>query len=1298
MATYNKTGTAGNDSWSFANVGGQPSNNNIYNLNGAAGTDSFRFDDGLTSTKYIGRFLSTNFTIGAAVGGVITVTGASTGGTNLTFNLTSVETLVFGDKTVTLTYSQPNLYPPVFTSGGTGTVAENSAVSTVIYTATATDADGTTPTYSLSGTDASLLNINATNGQVTLITSANYETKTSYSFNVIAGDGTNNTSKAVVVSVTNQNDNAPQFTSGGSGMVATKSPAGTLVYTAVANDADNLLALVYSLSGTDASLLNINTTTGAVTLKSAADFATKPSYSFNVIASDGTNNTSKAVVVSVTNQNDNAPVFTSGGTGTVAENAATSTVIYTATATDADGTTPTYSLSGTDASLLNINATNGQVTLITSANYETKTSYSFNVIAGDGTNNTSKAVVVSVTNQNDNAPQFTSGGSGMVATKSPAGTLVYTAVANDADNLLALVYSLSGTDASLLNINTTTGAVTLKSAADFATKPSYSFNVIASDGTNNTSKAIFVNVQAINNFSPVFTSGGTGTVVENAATSTVIYKAAATDADGNTLTYLLSGTDAALLNIDAVTGVVTLKTAANYETKTSYSFNVVASDGVSAHDVTKSVVVSVTNVNDTAPVFTSGGTGTVSENAATSTVIYTATATDADNLGALTYSLSGTDASLLNINTTAGAVTLKSTADFATKPSYSFNVVASDGSNTTSKAVLVNVQAVNDYAPVFTSGGTGTVVENAATSTVIYTAVATDADGNNVTYSLAGTDAPLLNINSATGAVTLKTSADYETKTNYSFGVVASDGTNNTTKAVLVGVTNMNEPPVSSNDSVATHDTVTRVLGIDDFGVYSDPENSPLGSIKIVSLPSSSSGRLQFYNGSSWSAITNGQNISSADIAAGHVRFVPVVGMTSAGIGFLVNDGSLYSDSLSPYTLTVYAEQVQTVSAGAVQAIGTTGITVTVPAYLTLFSDSLPTNSLDLHDRIASFTDQLVTDLTGHEDVHTAIDTFVSGLSDPSSVIVREFELQADASFNTSDHVIIDGSVTAHEALVIDASHLPSGTFIDLNNVEFAVIIGPALLGGGSGSNIVVGDRASQYILLGAGEDLIDGGAGNDTIGSRAGNDTLIGGDGDDTALFNGDFSNYSISYDEATDTYTVVDTIGTDGTDTVTGFEHFQFADGTRLPQDSIDVIKPTVQTFTPPNNANGVGIAENIVLKFSEAVHLETGLIQIHSDSASGTVFESFDAGSSTRLMISGDTLTIDPTANLANGTSYYVTFADGSIQDYAGNHYAGTDAYHFSTVAAAVSASGGSSGSGGGAIIAGAAALGILAWILF
>ncbi len=93
---------------------------------------------------------------------------------------------------------------PSITSAATASVAENTAISTVIYTATATDPDASdTKTWSLTGTDASLLNIDSGSGQVTLKAAANYEAKASYSFSVVDTDSGGLTgSQAVSLAVT----------------------------------------------------------------------------------------------------------------------------------------------------------------------------------------------------------------------------------------------------------------------------------------------------------------------------------------------------------------------------------------------------------------------------------------------------------------------------------------------------------------------------------------------------------------------------------------------------------------------------------------------------------------------------------------------------------------------------------------------------------------------------------------------------------------------------------------------------------------------------------------------------------------------------------------------------------------------------------------------------------------------------------------------------------------------------------------------------------------------------------------
>ncbi|NYG48459.1 serralysin [Bradyrhizobium sp. IAR9] len=91
---------------------------------------------------------------------------------------------------------------------------------------------------------------------------------------------------------------------------------------------------------------------------------------------------------------------------------------------------------------------------------------------------------------------------------------------------------------------------------------------------------------------------------------------------------------------------------------------------------------------------------------------------------------------------------------------------------------------------------------------------------------------------------------------------------------------------------------------------------------------------------------------------------------------------------------------------------------------------------------------------------------------------------------------------------------------------------------GGSGNDAIVGNAIAN---------TLNGGGGNDTITGGAGNDTIIGGSGTDTAVYSGSRVNYGVSYNSATQTFAVADlrSGSPDGTDTVTGTEYFQFADG---------------------------------------------------------------------------------------------------------------------------------------------------------
>ena len=402
---------------------------------------------------------------------------------------------------------------------------------------------------------------------------------------------------------------APTFTSPAA---ANAQENQTAAYMAAATDADGD-TLVYSLSGTDAALFTIDATTGEVSFIEAPDFEAPGDdggdnvYDIIVTASDGATDTEQAVAITVTNENDNIPVFTSPAAANAQEN---QTAAYMAAATDADGDTLVYSLSGTDADLFTIDANTGEVSFIAAPDFEAPGDdggdnvYDIIVTASDGATDTEQAVAITVTNENDNIPVFTSPAA---ANAQENQTAAYMAAATDADGD-TLVYSLSGTDAALFTIDADTGEVSFRAAPDFEAPGDddgdnvYDIIVTASDGTTDTEQAVAITVTSENGNVPVFTSPATATAQEN---QTAAYEAAATDADGNTLVYSLSGTDAALFTINANTGEVSFRAAPDFEAPGDdggdnvYDITVTAFDGINRTD--HNVAITVTDVNELVP-------------------------------------------------------------------------------------------------------------------------------------------------------------------------------------------------------------------------------------------------------------------------------------------------------------------------------------------------------------------------------------------------------------------------------------------------------------------------------------------------------------------------------------------------------------------------------------------------------------------------------------------------------------------------------------------------------------------------
>ena len=494
-------------------------------------------------------------------------------------------------------------------------------------------------------------------------------------------------------------------------------------------------------------------------------------YVVNVTATDDVKGVAEIsqYTITVKDLNDVAPNVTSLATANVNEGVTTAYTITSSGDVDTTGEATVYSISGTDATLFNVDSSTGAVTFKAAPDFEAATDaganniYDIVVKASDGVNFTTKSVAITVNDLNDNAPVITSAATASVSENQ---TTAYDANATDADTVGGpIAYSIvGGADQSLFSINASTGVVTFIAAPNFelpgdsGSDNVYDIVVQAKDaGGNLDTQAVAITVTDLNDVAPNVTSLGTANVNEGVTTAYTITSSGDVDTTVEATVYSISGgADAALFNVDSSTGVVTFKTAPNYEATTDaganhvYDIVVKASDGVNF--TTKSVAITVNDLNDNAPVFTSSSTKTVNEN---QTAVMTVTTSDADTVGTIpaTFTITGgADQAFFDI-TSGGVLTFKAAPDYETKADagadgvYNVQVTANDGTNTTVQSIAVTVADVNE-APtgVVVNLSAPTVSESNSGKLLVGTFAVTDDALGTEAITLTGDDAGLLEI------------------------------------------------------------------------------------------------------------------------------------------------------------------------------------------------------------------------------------------------------------------------------------------------------------------------------------------------------------------------------------------------------------------------------------------------------------------------------------------------------------------------------------------------------------------------
>jgi hypothetical protein len=500
--------------------------------------------------------------------------------------------------------------------------------------------------------------------------------------------------------------------------------------------------------------------------------------------------------------------------------------------------------------------------------------------------------------------------------------------------------------------------------------------------------------------------------------------------------------------------------------------------------------------------------------------------------------------------------------------------VAENGDNANTAPVIVGLRAEAQAVTVDTAAALDdirVVDANNNNMTVTLTATngtiggLTDADANTPGIQLTGTAAQ---INTALAAATFTATAAGAASVNLSVVDTATSGTAITTTGVyaITAAAAPTPPPPAPEPTPTTPTTPT---------VPTTPTTPTTPTVPTTPT------------------IINDSNLDGTKTTPVTETIGNTTVTTQSATGIRTyTDAS--GNTITQSNVTVDAIQVTAPSTGGSGSTATTAVplywgensrtewatTASLPSGVTLSSEGnrAPAATQTTQSAIDDLIYYIQTTVPNTDSTKTGMlsggSSFLSALAALDTLVVNKITLTSSAPVGAAPTTMsIDGTANTittasgnmapMEALVINASALPSGTTIELNNVEFGVIVGENIIvRGGAGQNKIFTGAGSQDIMCGADDDELHAGAGDDTVGSAGGDDRIFGEDGNDTvfggegndmlhggsgndkAIYSGSMADYIITRDEG---YTYVALRSNPNeVDTLINNESIQFADGT--------------------------------------------------------------------------------------------------------------------------------------------------------
>ena len=636
------------------------------------------------------------------------------------------------------------------------------------------------------------LSINSTSGELSLTVDAiDLNPSVSYSVNLRCIDPVSERSDITTLIVTrfDENEFTPTFSHGNIEIDVSESIAPTGRPTIVDVNATDLdigpLGVISYSIGEGAEPFSISASTGEIGLVTSLDFESERRYQFIVTAANqgAVGRSSEVlVVINVVNVDDESPQFSEEGyqpslRETVGPLPSGHQFVVQCTDIDTDSSRITYAIDPeVDPGPFFLEASSGRFFVTSALDYEAQTSYSFNVFCYDNSpsnNSDSASVIVGILPVNEFVPEIERDILGLISIQetAPVGQLLATADPSFSGPSTVRRYSYSdgdsGPDGNItytlggdsqftryFEMDLIAGNLIISREVDFdsldgslsGTVAFFSLTITGCDtfpvsrDSNCPNIDVNIFIYAVNEFTPTLGRDEYNiTVPESFPAGMVILSAAEVNCiDGDLGVGELSGVAFAspspeILNtfrIDSESGEVSTRRSLDYETRTSYGFELNCSDNRGLQD--RAIVrIEVLPENDNAPRFTQASYSFAVSRTTPSNRFPIGTVVAIDNDvglgGELSYRAESNGYFDITDN---GELLLFNSVQNYTDSTITFEVYVSDGANMDDSFIIIRLTEGNINRPIFHIGSRAILTsELSPVGTTVTRVFCNDTDG-----------------------------------------------------------------------------------------------------------------------------------------------------------------------------------------------------------------------------------------------------------------------------------------------------------------------------------------------------------------------------------------------------------------------------------------------------------------------------------------------------------------------------------------------------------------------------------------